>query len=137
MMMLAQIPGADQALKSAAESGWLAVLLVVVVLCMLIGFGLILRWILKRQSDTEERLIREAAEREVRNAALITQLQETIRNELIGIIKLNTDTMGRMISAADGIVRASERMTSTLDRFSAMIDGGACPLSVKRPNGEA
>jgi hypothetical protein len=136
MLLLAQIPGADDAIKAAAESSWLAVLLVVVVLCMLLGFGLILRWILKRQADTEERLTRENADREVRNSELITHLQETIRNELISLIKLNTDTMARMISAADGIVRASERMTTTLDRFSSLMDSGACPISAKHTPGD-
>jgi hypothetical protein len=112
MIFLAQLPGADTAIAEAASHGWEAVFLVVVILAILISFG----YVLKRILDAGEN-------RETRMSERITALESEIRQELFTQIKTNSDTMNRMIVAADRISIAADKMlewSSRLDRDLAV-----------------
>lgn len=115
--ILAQLPGAEEAIEAAARRGWEAVLLVVIILSTFVCFG----WVIRR-------LMAEASTREDRLAARVTHLEEMIRTELMAALRQNSEVMGKVLSAADAIVRAADRMTQTLDRFTSILDVRPCLL---------
>jgi uncharacterized protein HemX len=53
-MTLAQIPGAEEAFKSAAQSGWTAVLVAIIVVAAIVGVGWLFRQLYSRQTDLEQ-----------------------------------------------------------------------------------
>lgn len=59
MHLLAQLPGADQAIAAAAQSreGWIAVFLVVLVLAIISTFGYVLKKQMQDATDRENRLV--------------------------------------------------------------------------------
>lgn len=83
--LLGQIPGADTAIQSAAREGWVAVLLVVIVLSTFVTFGIVI-----------QRLLKEATERELRLGARIDELQAFIRTDLLQALRENTQAIIEM-----------------------------------------
>lgn len=119
MLLIGQIPGADEAIAAASRSGWEAVLLVVVMLAVCSAFWLVMN-----------KNMNEAKTREDRLAARVTQLEDVIRTELLGALKMNSETMGKVLQASDSIVRAADRMTQTLEKFTSILDVRPCLLPV-------
>ena len=111
------IPGTEEALESAARRGWEAVLLVVLILATFACFGWVIRKLMAESSDREQRL-----------AARVTHLEEMIRTELMAALRQNSEVMGRVLSAADSIVRAADNMSKTLERFTSILDVRPCLL---------
>jgi hypothetical protein len=85
LQLLAQIPGTDQAIASAAREGWVAVLLVVIVLATFTTFGLVIKQILNEASARESRL----SER-------LTELEDFIRSDLLVALRENTQAIQQM-----------------------------------------
>lgn len=119
-VVLAQIPGADQAITSATREGWVAVLLVVMVLAMSGCFG----WIIRR-------IMADATQREDRLSARVTHLEDVIRGELFQVLRANSEAMGKMLAASESVVRAADRMTDALERFTHILQAQPCPLAGK------
>ena len=132
MLLLAQIPGVDDAIKVAASQGWLEVTFVVIVLATFTSFGWMLKHLTVRHSAIEERMQTDAIAREVRLSQRVDALSDTIRTELITTLRENSQIMGKMITASDSICRAAESMTETVKRFTDMMDSGLCPMSGSR-----
>lgn len=117
MLFLAQIPGAEEAIASATAEGWVAVLLVTLVLATFAGFGYMLKKIMAASDERETRL-----------STRVSMLEDTIRVELFQVLKQNSEAIGKMLAAADSIVRAADRMTATLERFTNILDVRPCLL---------
>ena len=117
MQLLAQLPGTEEALEAAARRGWEAVLLVVLILATFVCFG----WVIRK-------LMAESSEREQRLAARVTHLEEMIRTELMAALRTNSEVMGKVLMAADSIVRAADNMSRTLERFTSILDVRPCLL---------
>lgn len=118
-MTLAQIPGAQEAVEAAASRGWEAVVLVMVLVAILTFGGWLLRHIMT-----------EAREREQRLATRINQLEDVIRGELFSVLRQNSEIMGKVLAAADGIIRAAHEMTETMQRFTSILDVRPCLLPI-------
>ncbi len=134
-MLYAQISGVDQAIEATRqEGGWIAVVLVVIIfgLCGLTGF--IVKWILARSATTEDRVTKEATEREGRYSKQVDDLQLMIRGELLSLIRLNTDAMGKMIIVADRIVAVAEQLINTQNRFTTVLESRPCVAEEYRRN---
>ncbi|MHB8953554.1 MAG: hypothetical protein ACYC4U_11340 [Pirellulaceae bacterium] len=130
-MILAQIPGADAAINSAAAEGWVAVLLVVLVLSGFASFGYVIKQILA-----------DARERERALNGRIDELQGFIRTTLVGTLEEGSAMTGKMLNAVESICRAADRMTGTLERFSAVMEVQPCLAMIqsqraKQTTGEA
>ena len=132
MQLLAQIPGVDQAIKTAASSGWLEVTFVVIVLGAFTAFGWMMKHLTMRHSAIEERMQTDAIAREVRLSQRVDNLSDMVRLELLTALKANSEIMGKMIAASDSICRAADGMTETVKRFADMMDGGLCPMSGRK-----
>lgn len=128
-MMLSQLPDPTEAIAAATRYSWEAGLLAVIVISGFFSFGWMLKVIMQRHLSVEERTLQDAREREVRLALRVTALEDLVRTELLALIRVNSETMGKVLSAADSICRASERMVQTLDRFTAVLDVRPCLLS--------
>jgi hypothetical protein len=129
--MVAQIiPGADAAMDAASRASWEATVLVVIMLAGMSFVGYMLKQIMARHLATEERILREANERETRLAARVSQLEDMIRGELVQMIRANSEAMGRVLAASEAICNAANRMTQTLDRFTSVLDVRPCLLPV-------
>jgi len=85
MQLLALIPGADEAIQSATREGWVAVLLVVIVIATFTTFGIVIH-----------RIMREANERELRLGSRIDELQEFVRTNLLQALHENTQAIQQM-----------------------------------------
>lgn len=122
MMLLAQVPGADEVIKQASEVSWLAGLMAIVVISCITGFSFILRWIIKRQESVDK----QAAEREARLAKRVDDLENTVNGKLFDTIQRISEVMGQMLEAATGMIRSSESMVSTMTKFSTMLENRPC-----------
>jgi hypothetical protein len=118
-MIVAQLPGAEQAINSAAREGWVAVLLVVIVLATFTTFGIVIHRIMKESTVREDRL-----------SSRVAHLEDVIRTELLLALKSNSESMGRMLTACESICRAADQMTNTLERFTSILDVRPCLLPV-------
>jgi hypothetical protein len=117
--LLAQLPdaGLEDAISAASSRGWEAIMLVMVIVALFSGFTYILRWIMDGAQKREERL-----------AARVTHLEDVIRTELFTALKANSEVMGKVLSATEAIIRAAERMTHALDKFTNILDVRPCLL---------
>lgn len=113
------MPGVDQAVEAAARSseGWVAVLLVVIVASTFTFFGFVIK-----------KLMQAADVREAKLSAEVADLQAMVRERLFAVISQNSEAIGRMLAASDSIVRAADRMTATLDKFTHILDVRPCLL---------
>jgi hypothetical protein len=121
MNLLAQLPGAGEAIKVAASRGWEAVLLVVIVASTFCFFGYVLRRVLDAGESRETRL----AER-------VTILEAEIRTELFGQLRANTEIMARMVDAANRICAATDRMIQTMDKFETTLASRPCLATISQ-----
>jgi Na+/phosphate symporter len=118
MHVLGQIPGAEQAIKSASEQGgWLAVFVVVLVLAILMACGFILRAILNDGREREKHL-----------NTRVSELDTFIRTEFMVAMRANSEVMGRMMESAEAMCAAARQMTATLERFVSILDVRPCLL---------
>lgn len=129
MPIFAQIPDAADTIANANRYSWEAGLLALIVVSGFFSFGWLMKAIMQRHLAVEERTLQDAREREVRLAGRVTALEDLVRTELLALIRNNSETMGKVLAAADSICRASERMVQTLDRFTAVLDVRPCLLS--------
>jgi hypothetical protein len=127
--MFAQIPDPTDVIQHASNYSWEAGLLAFIVVTGFISVGWMLKVIMQRHLTVEERTLNDAKEREVRLSGRVTTLEDLVRTELLNLIRANSETMGKVLGAADSICRASERMVQTLDRFTAVLDVRPCLLS--------
>lgn len=127
MQLLGQIPGADEAIKAAADHGnYEAVVLVIVMLSGLGFFGWLMKVVMSRHLATEERILTEAKVREERLAARVTALEDLVNVKLFEVVGKTNETMGRMLSASDSLVRAAEGMCNSMTRFSTILESRPC-----------
>jgi hypothetical protein len=117
MQILAQFPGADQAIEAASKESWLAVFVVVLVFAIVAACGFILRTILNDGRAREKEL-----------NARINVLSDFVQTKLLDSLRANTEAMGKMMSSADQICAAAASMTSTLTKFVAILDVRPCLL---------
>lgn len=113
------MPGVDQAVEAAARSseGWVAVLLVVIVASTFTFFGFVIKKVMQAADIREAKLTEE-----------VRELQAIVRERLFAVVSQNSEAIGKMLSAADSIVRAADRMTATLDKFTHILDVRPCLL---------
>ena len=130
MYLLAQLPDPSDIIASAARYSWEAGLLALIVVSSFTMFGVMIRMVMTRHLAIEERTLAEAKDREVRLAGRVTSLEDLVRNELMSLVRSNSETMGKVLAAADSICRAADRMTSTLDRFTSVLDVRPCLLTM-------
>lgn len=128
-MLLAQLPDPTDTIAAANRYSWEAGLLALIVVSGFFSFGWMLKVIMQRHLAVEERTLTDARDRELRLASRVTALEDLVRTELLALIRANSETMGKVLSAADSICRASERMVQTLDRFTSVLDVRPCLLS--------
>lgn len=102
-ILLAQIPGADEAIKAASSEGWVTVLFVVIVLASFGTLGYLIR-----KTMTESR------EREKEANARIGQLEDFIRTKMMDSLQANSVVMEKMLAAAQSICDAANEMTSAI-----------------------
>ena len=103
MIPLAQIPGADQAIQSAAREGWVAVLLVVLVLAICGTFVF-----------TVHQVLRESRERETRLSTRLDEAADFQRGDLLAALREASLAMSKMLSAAEAICQAASAMTDSI-----------------------
>ena len=126
--MLAQIDPTD-VIQHASNYSWEAGLLALIVVSSFVSFGWMMKTIMQRHLAVEERILADARDREARLAARVTQLEDLVRTELINLIRSNGEMSGKMLSAMETIIRASERMIETLVKFTNVLDVRPCLLS--------
>jgi uncharacterized protein HemX len=74
--LLAQIPGADEAIQAASRESWIAVFLVVLVLAIVATFGYVLK---KQMQDATERENRLVTKQDATDQYIRTTMSELIR----------------------------------------------------------
>ncbi len=96
----ASVPGTDEAIRAAAEQGYEAILVVIVLLAMLTWFAIdrVLSW-----------------KRETRITTRVTTLEGTVEHELVALVK---ETTKQLTLSTDTIKRAE----GTTDKLSDAID---------------
>ena len=117
-MLLAQIPGAEEAIKTAARSGWLEVFVVVIVFIIIGTFA----WVIKR-------ILEDGKSREDRLADRITKLENEIRTELFAQLKLSAEVMAQVVAASEKMGSVAEKMTNSLEHYATILDTRPCLLS--------
>ena len=128
MIVFAQIDPAD-VIQHASDYSWEAGLLALIVVSSFVSFGWMIKVIMQRHLSVEERILNDAREREKRLADRVTLLEDLVRTELISLIRSNSEMSGKMLSAMETIIRASERMIDTLTKFTSILDVRPCLLS--------
>jgi len=103
-MLIAQIEGLNKAVDAAAGKSWEAVTVVVVLGAFILAIGFIAKWFI----GSFDRQLAASFTREERLAARITELENFIRDTLMGMIK-NTET------ALNGTKQAIDRLVQTLE----------------------
>ncbi len=127
MNLLAQaIDEAMRVIDTAAGHGWEAALLAVIVLTTFGAFGWMMKLVMMRHLEIERRTMDEARGREERLAARVSHLEDLIQTELMGMIRQNSETMGRVLAAADSMIRASESLVVSFNRFAVAVE--ICPV---------
>jgi hypothetical protein len=116
-LMFSQLPGADAAIQSAAQEGWAAVLLVVIVVAVFAFTG----WFLRMERS-------DARQREDRLANRITELETFIRTELVTELRRSSDVMAQVIVALAEVNKTSESVVSTLGQFTSILNHRPCML---------
>jgi flagellar biosynthesis/type III secretory pathway M-ring protein FliF/YscJ len=101
MGIMGQLPGTDEAIQSAAKSGWEAVLIVVIVVSILVAFGLLAKIVLDQANRREDRMAKENSELEQ------------------ALIELTRTVTEATTSARDVQIQTNE----CLSRFSSVMDG--------------
>jgi uncharacterized protein YlxP (DUF503 family) len=104
-MLWAQISGAEDAIKAAAASreGWVAVLLVVLVLATYATFAYVVRTVMK-----------EARDREKESQARTDALDAFVRTTLVDALKQNSAVMSKMLEAAEAMIAAATEMSRAI-----------------------
>jgi hypothetical protein len=128
MLLCAQIDPTD-VIQHASDYSWEAGLLALIVVSSFVSFGWMMKVIMQRHLAVEERILNDARDREARLAARVTMLEDLVRSELINLIRSNGEMSGKMLSAMETIIRASERMIETLVKFTNVLDVRPCLLS--------
>ena len=126
--MLAQIDPTD-VISHASDYSWEAGLLAFIVISGFISVVWMMKIIMQRHLAVEERILNDSREREKRLADRVTLLEDLVRTELISLIRSNSEMSGKMISAMETIIRASDRMIETLTKFTAVLDVRPCLLT--------
>lgn len=101
--MLAQIPGAEQAIQSAASEGWVAVLLVVIVLSIIASTIWTIRFIMMQNASREERMAKS-----IENGSL----------RMERLVEDNTRIMTKTTETQHELCHAIDRMDATMRGFN-------------------
>jgi len=112
-ILVAQVDQAAKALDAAAKEGWVAVSLVFLMIVIVGAFGFVARFILR----SFDRQLNAALEREARLAIRITQLEDFIRDTLLGIVKESHD-------AFSGVMNAIQSLQKSLDNKPFLLNDG-------------
>lgn len=118
-MLLAQIPGAEEAIKAAAKSGWLETFVVVASIFIIGSFS----WVIKRILD-------DGKSREDRIDSRLTKLETEDRVVLVNQLKINSEIMSQVVVASEKMSLAADRMISSLDRFTTILESRPCLLTI-------
>jgi hypothetical protein len=127
--LIGQIEQAAGVVQEATRYGWEAGLLAFIVVSSMGAIGYALKVTLTQHSKTESKMLADAQTREVGLSDRVSRLEDMIRTELLGIIKTNSETIGKVLSAADSICQAADRMTQTLEKFSVAMESRPCLLT--------
>lgn len=103
MLLLAQIPGADEAIKAASREGWVAVLLVVLVIAIVVTFGYVLRTVMREAREREKELKEE-------NHAL----QTFVNDKMMAAFQQHSVVMEKVLAAATAMSDAANEMTDAI-----------------------
>lgn len=121
MMLLAQVPGADEVIESAADHGWEAVGLAIVLVTTIGCIG----WMIRSLWALNERL-----------ATRVTNLETTIETKLIVIVErsvaslqANTTMMERAASAIEKLEDAVEHSLHTQELIVAKMETSPCLMA--------
>jgi flagellar basal body-associated protein FliL len=113
--------GADAAIQSAAQRGYEAVIMVIVILSMLGFFGILSRWFLK----STDRRLQEAMSREERLGARIDELERFIQDTLLKMVQQVTDAML-------GNTKATQTLTDALNARLCILDPSRQEIVIDR-----
>lgn len=102
------LPGADQAISSASERGYEAVVLVIVVLAVFGLMGWLVRFWITKASEREDRNAEQALKREERLAARITELERLIHDQLMTALKEATIAIREQSATAQALIKSLE-----------------------------
>ena len=114
-MVVSQVPGAEEAIKAAANRGWEAVALVGIVISILSFTVWFMRQYMQQATDREQRL-----------SDRVTNLENFIRDNLLSEMKRNSETMVQVVSAAKDIELAANAVTQQLKNFSSILSVRPC-----------
>lgn len=132
--MIAQLPGVDTAVQTAAGRGWEAVLVVVLIAAITGLAGFLIRHII---NDNRERVTsiladnrereKAAAERELRMAARIDKLEDELRNQYQQLATSCRQALDANSAAIAGLKTALESrpcfwVESERDKVAALLD---------------
>ena len=103
MLLWAQIPGADEAIKAASREGWVAVLLVILVIAIVVTFGYVLRTVMKEAREREKELKEENH-----------QLQTFVNDKMMAAFEQHSVVMEKVLAAAQAMSDAANEMTDAI-----------------------
>jgi type II secretory pathway component PulF len=104
-MIIAQVPGVDQAIQAAANSGhWEAVTIVIILAFLLAFFGFVFKWLLDSTAKREERL-----------ALRISSLETFVEQTLVGLVKQCAASLASNIEAVNSLTVALDSRLCLMD----------------------
>ena len=114
-MIFAQIPGAEEAIKQASESGYEAVLMVVMMVALVGSITYLGKFFVSRATEREDKATAKAMEREDRMATRIDTLEDVIRNR-------DTEYQKTLVKLVSEVTSAITRAASVQDEMRATLD---------------
>ena len=114
-MFLAQTPGIDRAVATAAEDSWEAAVLVVLTVSAFTFFG----YMFRQYSNQSQ-------EREIRLAARVTHLEDMIRDKLFMTVDAMGRVMTQMLEQSEKLVTACDRIVETMHSFDMVLQNRPC-----------
>lgn len=108
------MPGAEQAIESAAGRGYEAVVLVVILLSMFGLMGYVIRYWLQKAGEREDKTMSQAFERETRLSARVTDLETFVREKLIQALSESTKATLTISVAMADIVKTTTELRESL-----------------------
>ena len=128
-LLLGQIEGAGKAIDSAVQSGWPAVVVVLIMLSFLGSLGITLRWLINSMSER----LTESTKREDRTAAQIADLQKTIDTTIMDLLTECTKALAKNSQATEILIATLSKRICLLeyDHQVKVVDAIASVVSEK------
>jgi hypothetical protein len=137
--IFAQIEQAEAAVSKAAEHGWEAMLIAVVLIASIGGMGFIARWAIKIYTDRTKIDAEETAKREARLSERITSLEGFIRDKLLESLNKATEALRASADAQKdmaGVLKEHTNITGQLNtvvqRLAESLEERPCFWSVEK-----